>query len=206
MKQESLTNRAARASFLLSALAATVLLSGCSLLSDKKASGSTEVTIQAIPAFIANAPKNGKKLFIHYKTNFEHDDANGCVAFNVAFGALAQGYEVEMFYDAGGVYDLKVESDCAPHSYGYAVPAKLKSIMADLYPITPGEMPNTYRDYLYWLHAMGVTISYNGFMAALVSLQDEALVRSASIEKIAEPVSLADMLERRGQADEYFVY
>ncbi len=206
MKQESLTHGMTRVGFLLSALAVTVALGGCSLLKDKKSSGSTEVTIPAVPSFIASTPKNGKKLFIHYKTNFEHDDADGCVAFNVAFGALAQGYEVEMFYDAGGVYDLKVESDGTPHSYGYAVPAKLKSIMADLYPITSGEMPNTYRDYLYWLHTMGATTSYNGFMAALVSLQDDAGVRSAGIEKIAEPISVSQMLQHREAADEYLVY
>ncbi len=167
---------------------------------------STKITIPLIPDFISNAPKNGKKLLIHYETSFEHDDSPGCVAFNVAFGGLAEGYDVEMFYDAAGVYDLKVESDGRPHSYGYEVPSKLKKIMSELYPIKPENMPKAYRDYLYWLNEMGVKITYNGFMANLVDLQDSPLKRSPSIEKITTPLSLKEFLNRRQQADSYLVY
>ena len=111
-----------------------------------------------------------------------------------------------MLYDAGGVYDLKVESDGRPHSYGYEVPDKLKAIIASLYPITPAELPDTYRDYLYWLETMGVDITYNGLMANLVDLQNEPLKRSDQIERIARPVSVSEILASSDAADLYLVY
>ena len=66
------------------------------------------VRVPPVPAFIKSAKPSGKTMFIHYKTNFDHDDNPGCVAFNVTLAALAAGDRVEFHYDAGGVLDLKL--------------------------------------------------------------------------------------------------
>lgn len=170
-----------------------------------KPAKATSLQIPEIPSFIVDTKPNGKTMVIHYKTSFDHDDNAGCVAFNAALAALTQGYEVSMLYDAGGVFDLRL-FDGEPASYHYEIPEKLKRLMVEQYPISKTEMPNSYREYLYWLHEMDVAILYNGFMAALVDIQDSVEAKSDGIEPIAEPLTLNEMLQKMEESDTYVVY
>jgi hypothetical protein len=165
----------------------------------------TEVRVPPVPEFIQTAEPSGQRVLIHYVTNFDHDDNPGCVAFNAAFAALARGDEVEMLYDAGGVNDLKLWHG-APAVYHCEIPQRLKDILATQYSLRPEDMPDTYQGYLRWLHVMGVRITYNGFMANLVDLQDTVSQRSDQIEPIAEPLTLQQMLEHRTAANTYLTH
>ena len=171
----------------------------------KQAIDPIPVNVPPIPAFIRSVKPSGQTVFIHYKTNFDHDDNPGCVAFNVALAARAAGHDVEFHYDAGGVLDLKLWQG-RPASYHYEVPQKMRSLLASSYPITPAAMPSTYQEYLHWLHAMGVRITYNGFMAALVDLQPSITERGHQVEPIATPLTFEQIMAHRAAADVYLVY
>lgn len=57
------------------------------------------------------ADGNAKKTFlIHAKTSLKLDDAQICAVPNVAWAALAQGYQVTILFDASGVTALKKEA------------------------------------------------------------------------------------------------
>lgn len=164
-----------------------------------------EILVPPVPDVIANARDSGKRVLIHYTTSFEHDDNPGCVAFNVAFEALAQGHQVEFFFDAGGVQDLKLWEG-RPVAFQYALPDRLKELLSDPYSIAIEDLPETYQDYLYWLHEMGAEITYNGFMAALVSLTPSPREKSDQLIPIAQPRSLGDLMDAIESSDFYVKY
>lgn len=49
----------------------------------------------------------GRKVLFHLQTGITQDDNPMCAAFNVALAAVESGDEVEMFFDAGAVFDLQ---------------------------------------------------------------------------------------------------
>ena len=53
------------------------------------------------------AGNEGKTCLIHPKTTLKLDDAHICAVPNVAWAALAQGYQVTILFDASGVTALK---------------------------------------------------------------------------------------------------
>jgi hypothetical protein len=61
-----------------------------------------------------------KRLLIHYKTGFDKDDNQACVAFNMALTGLRAGYKVGFLFDASGVFDLQNGDPSAGASSGPA--------------------------------------------------------------------------------------
>ena len=147
----------------------------------------------------------GKRVLVHMKTSFKQDDNQPCVAFDVAFAALKEGANVEMFFDAAAVVDLKIWQG-KPTSLGYELPEKLKNLLASEYK-TPSEkdFPKTYQEFLRWLHGQGVEVTFNGTLAELISLSN-GIHDVGQLEPIAKPLSLAEILKHRARADIYLVY
>jgi len=147
----------------------------------------------------------GKRVLIHLKTGFKQDDNQPCVAFNMAFAAVKQGVKVEMLFDAAAVVDLKIWQG-KPTSLAYELPDKLKDILITQYKTpTKKEFPETYQEFLYWLHRQGLEVSFNGALAQLTSLSN-AVHDVGQLEPIAKPLSLDEILQHRARADVYFVY
>ena len=159
----------------------------------------------AVASNASPRPLAGKRVLIHLKTGFNQDDNQPCVAFDVALAALKQGAEVEMFFDASAVVDLKLWQG-KPTSLAYEVPEKLKDILVAEYR-TPAkkDFPKTYQDFLRWLHKQGVKVTFNGTMAQLTSLSN-GVHDVGQLEPIAKPLSLSEVLEHRARADIYLVY
>jgi hypothetical protein len=91
----------------------------------------------------------GKRLLIHYKTGFDKDDNQACVAFNVALAGLRAGYKVEFLFDASGVFDLQNGDPSAgrssvPSSRPASTPASRPSSIPASRPATE-EDPAPYR-------------------------------------------------------------
>jgi hypothetical protein len=161
--------------------------------------------LRATGVLAVPGPLAGKRVLIHLKTGFKQDDNEPCVAFDAAFAALKQGAEVEMFFDAGAVVDLKIWRG-KPTTLGYEIPQKLKSILAAAYKTpTAKDFPRTYQDFLHWLHEHGVEVTFNGVMAQLTSLSN-GVHDVGQIELIAKPLSLNEILQHRARADIYLVY
>ncbi len=159
--------------------------------------------VQRRPA--AAGPLAGKRVLVHLKTGFQHDDNQPCVAFNVAHAALMQGARVEMLFDAGAVVDLKIFHG-KPTSLAYKLPEKLKTILLAQFPEPKQEnFPRTYQELLRWLHGRGVEVTFNGSLAQLTSLSD-GVHDLGQLEPIARPLSLVEILQHRQRADIYLVY
>jgi hypothetical protein len=153
----------------------------------------------------AARPLAGKRVLVHLKTGFAHDDNQPCVAFNVAHAALMQGARVEMLFDAGAVVDLKIYQG-KPTSLAYELPEKLKTILQAQFPEPKQEnFPRTYQELLHWLHGQGVEVTFNGSLAQLTSLSN-GVHDVGQLEPIAKPLSLVELLRHRQRADIYLVY
>lgn len=153
----------------------------------------------------AARPLAGKRVLVHLKTGFQHDDNQPCVAFNVAHAARMQGAQVEMLFDAGAVVDLKIYQG-KPTSLAYELPEKLKTILQAQFPEPKKEnFPRTYQELLHWLHSKGVEVTFNGSLAQLTSLSN-GVHDVGQLEPIAKPLSLVEMLRHRQRADIYLVY
>lgn len=69
---------------------------------------------------VSGEAASDKRLLIHYKTGFDKDDNQACVAFNMATAGLRAGYKVEFLFDASGVFDLQNGDPSAGESAGTA--------------------------------------------------------------------------------------
>lgn len=180
----------------------------------------------ALLASVSTAEAAGQKVFLHLKTGITQDDNPMCAAFNIAWAALKVGNEVEMFFDAGAVFDLQntatenstadtqptsapasqpTKDDGSAYNLRYKLPDKLKQILSAQFDVPQAQLPATYYGYLKMLKDKGAKVTFNGAMAHLVSLSD-SVKGNERIVDIATPLSLSEIIQERASADLYFAY
>lgn len=142
-----------------------------------------------------------KRILIYLRDNIKENDGPACVAFDAAWGALAKGYEVEMMFDQGAAYNLKIfEGDGKTDFQRYDLPDKLKQLLAEQFGGTPAEMPKTYQDFLDLLNQKGMTVTVNGTWNALTGVE-KTVKGKEHIVSYVQPLDLREMVEHAAAAD-----
>lgn len=148
-----------------------------------------------------------RPLLLHVKTALSVDDAQICVAPNVAWAALAQGRPVTIVFDGSAVTSLAIGlgwrgwvgiTSTAMDRAG--LPERERVSLAEQIGVPLETVPHDYGEYLHFLKEKGVEIVYNRTMAVLYNIPDE------KVDAAARPVGLKELLEVLTTEGDYLVY
>lgn len=148
---------------------------------------------------------NSKKHFLfHIKTSMEKDDAQICVAPNLAWAALRGGHRVTLLFDGSAVTSVKKkwrfwgpatsDMDRAP------LPDREKKALAKQFNENLETIPDNYGAYLAFLKEKGAKLYINKTMTVLYK------IGLPEIDSNLTPVTLPEMIKEIEGADVYIVY
>ncbi len=159
----------------------------------------------AIPSSaMANADK--ETFLVHLKTGLKKDDAQICVAYNIMWAALEEGYTVKVLIDADAINTFKIGWKGKDSIEGYKIPKNLRHALADQFKVELTAVPETYGDFLVMLNKKGVLFYINtGFLivSKIGTPQNPMKKVSAPFFK---PVTLREMIKIRTGATYYMAY
>ncbi len=142
-------------------------------------------------------------FLIHAKTSLKLDDAQICAVPNVAWAALAKGYQVTILFDASGVTALKkgglLGGDKTPLDKADLPDRERKSLVAQL-GIPLSEIPHDYGEYIRFLGKKGVKLYANRTMMLLYKIEDD------EIEQAVTLIGLKKMVKLLEKPDVYVAY
>jgi hypothetical protein len=145
-------------------------------------------------------------FLVHLKTSLKKDDAQICVAYNVIWAALEEGYKVKVLVDADAINTFKIGWLGKDDIAAYKVPLRLRDALADQFSVTLDKVPGTYGEFLTMLHDKGAEFYINsGFLIVSKIGTSEDLLGKISA-KFFIPVTLKEMVELRTEADNYVAY
>ena len=134
-------------------------------------------------------------LLFHLVTDANTNDANACVAFNLAWVAVEKGLKVEMLFDSWAGYNIK-EGDF----WGkYQVPKHYRQLVVDAIGKEIDWKGGTYMDLLKYLKQKEMIVSAN---KTFLSLSGDDKKLPSFVEKIG----LAQMVEHIANASGYVRY
>ena len=135
------------------------------------------------------------RLLVHMVTDANKNDADACIAFNIAWVAVEKGFPVEMLFDSWAAYNIKRGDFWSrfkvPHSYRKLV---ITSIGKDI--LWKG---GSYLNLLKYLKKKGMVISTN---QTFLSLSND----HKKIPQFIERINLMQMVERIKNASGYVRY
>ena len=144
-----------------------------------------------------------KRLLIHVKTSLSEDDAQICVAPNVALAALQKGYMVTLLFDGSAVTSVKKGSwlggDRTPMDKA-ELPERERVSLSEQFGVPLELIPHDYGEYLGFLKTRGAELVINQTMMLLYEIE------AAEIDPNLEPIPLSAMVEKISNADVYVVY
>lgn len=146
---------------------------------------------------------DGKIFLIHAKTSLRLDDAQICAVPNVAWAALAEGYQVRILFDASGVTALKkggLFGGAKTPLDKAALPERERKSLVTQLGIPLGEVPNDYGEYIRFLGQKGVELYANRTMMLLYKIGED------QIEQAVTPIGLKKMVEVLEKSDVYVAY
>lgn len=161
------------------------------------AAGETSSTMRGLPS-------QGTSTFLfHVKTSLDEDDAQICVAPNVAWAARNQGYEVVLLFDGSAVTSVKkggfLKSDKTDMDRT-DLPERERKALSEQFNYPLAGIPHNYGEYLHFLKKMGVKLYINRTMMRLYKIEPE------QIDTNLKPVSLPEMIELIKNSDFYMAY
>ncbi len=147
---------------------------------------------------------NAANILFHVKTALNVDDAQICVAPNLALAAVNASDRVIILFDGSAVtsitqgwgwfvFDTKTPIDRAP------LPERERKTLSEQFSIPLDEIPLNYGDYFRFLKRKGVEIYVNKTMLTLYNIDAEDV-------DLAKPVELNKMLNMLKSADTIIVY
>ena len=114
-----------------------------------------------VPAYGAEA----ETFLVHLKTSLKKNDAQICVAYNVIWAALEEGFEVKVLVDADAINTFKVGWFGKDDIEKYKIPERLRKELAEQFSVPLEEVPGTYGEFLNFLHGKGAEFFINtGFL------------------------------------------
>jgi hypothetical protein len=145
-------------------------------------------------------------FLIHLKTSLKKDDAQICVAYNVIWAALEEGYKVKVLVDADAINTFKVGWFGKDDIEKYNIPERLRKELAEQLSVPLSEVPGTYGEFLDMLHEKGAEFYINtGFLiVSKIGTPGDPLKKVSA--KFFTPVTLKEMVRMRADADHYIVY
>ena len=149
----------------------------------------------------------GKEIFlIHLKTSLKKDDAQICVAYNIMWAALEEGYKVKVLVDADAINTYKVGWGGKDDIEEYKIPKNLRTAISSQFEVSFSDVPKTYGAYLTLLKNKGVDFYINsGFLIVSKIGTPENLLDKVSI-KFFKPITLKEMVKLRASAKYYMAY
>ncbi len=159
--------------------------------------------ISVISAFAAN----DKDVFlVHLKTSLKKDDAQICVAYNIMWAALEEGYKGKVLVDADAINTFKVGWNGKDDIEAYKIPENLRKALSTQFGVSLDNVPKTYGDFLMMLKDRGVEFYINtGFLiVSKIGKPDDLLGKVSA--KFFKPISLKEMVKLRTTADYYMAY
>jgi hypothetical protein len=155
-----------------------------------------------VPAFSAGP----ETFLVHLKTGIKKDDAQICVAYNVIWAALEEGYTVKVLVDADAINTFKIGWFGKDDIEKFQIPETLRKALADQFKVSLGKVPRTYGDFLILLHDRGAEFFINsGFLIVSKIGTPEDLLGKVSA-KFFTPVTLREMVRMRADAEHYMAY
>ena len=144
-------------------------------------------------------------ILFHIKTALDKDDAQICVAPNIALAAQENGDNVVLLFDASAVTSLtkgwgfwnfgnKTPMDKA------GLPVRERKSLSGQFGIPLNEIPHNYGDYLKFLKKRGAKIFVNRTMLSLYQIDP------SRVDSVTESVELNTMLKIFDSADKTLVY
>ncbi len=145
-------------------------------------------------------------FLVHLKTSLKKDDAQICVAYNVIWAALEEGYKVKVLVDADAINTFKVGWRGKDDIEKFKIPERLRVALAKQFSVALDTVPKTYGEFLTLLNEKGAEFYINtGFLiVSKIGTPDDPLGRVSA--KFFKPVTLKEMVQLRGEADVYMVY
>lgn len=145
-------------------------------------------------------------FLVHLKTSLEKDDAQICVAYNIMWAAVEEGYDVKVLVDADAINTFKVGWRGKDDIEGYKIPDTLRQALAKQFDLPLTSIPETYGSFLKMLKEKGVQFYINtGFlMVSKIGTPNEPLKKVS--QKFFKPITLKEMVKLRGEAEYYMAY
>ena len=145
-------------------------------------------------------------LLIHLKTDLKKDDAQICVAYNVIWAAIVEGYKVKVLVDADAINTFKIGWRGKDDIEKYKIPERLRVALAGQFSVSLDTVPKTYGEFLTLLHDKGAEFYINaGFLiVSKIGTPDDLLGKVSA--KFFKPVTLKEMVRLRTDADYYMAY
>ena len=163
-------------------------------------------TVAFVLGGFAHASSAKETFLVHLKTGLKKDDAQICVAYNIMWAALEEGYKVKVIVDADAINTYKLGWKGKDDIEGYKIPENLRKSLADQFAVTLDAVPKTYGQYLALLKERGVEFYINsGFLIVSKIGNPDNLLEKVSA-KFFKPVTLKEMIKIRTDADYYMVY
>jgi hypothetical protein len=137
------------------------------------------------------------------KTSLAKDDAQICVAPNVALAALQQGNAVTLLFDGSAVTSVKRGSLFNPDKTPMDkadLPERERKALAEQLQIPLEQIPHNYGEYLEFLKQKGAKLIINRTMMLLYKIEPE------EIDANLTPVSLPEIIDLRKKMDFYMAY
>ncbi len=143
---------------------------------------------------------------IHLKTSLKKDDAQICVAYNVIWAALEEGFRVKVLVDADAINTYKIGWNGKDDIEGYKIPEHLRKALAAQFDVAINAVPKTYGDFLIMLKDKGAELYINtGFLiVSKIGTPEEPLKKVSA--KYFRPVTLREMVRMRANAKYYMAY
>jgi len=148
-----------------------------------------------------------KEVFlIHLKTSLKKDDAQICVAYNIMWAALEEGYKVKVLVDADAINTYKVGWSGKDDIEEYKIPENLRKALSGQFKVGLENVPKTYGDFLVMLKDKGVEFYINtGFLiVSKIGTPDNLLGKVSA--KFFKPIKLKEMVKLRASAKYYMAY
>ncbi len=147
-----------------------------------------------------------KTFLVHLKTSLKKDDAQICVAYNVIWAALEEGFNVKVLVDADAINTFKIGWFGKDDIEKFKIPEKLRKELAEQLSVPIKEVPGTYGEFLKMLHEKGAEFYINtGFLiVSKIGTPGNPLEKVSA--KFFIPVTLKEMVRMRADADHYIVY
>ena len=145
-------------------------------------------------------------FLIHLKTSLNKDDAQICVAYNMMWAALEEGYNVKVLVDADAINTYKIGWRGKDDIEGYKIHEKLRQALSKQCNVSLNSVPEIYGAFLLNMKERGVEFYINtGFlMVSKIGTPDDPLKKVSN--KFFKPVSLKEMVKIRTGAEYYMAY
>ena len=156
---------------------------------------------------LASTAAEGQEIFlVHLKTSLKKDDAQICVAYNIMWAALEEGYKVKVLVDADAINTFKVGWNGKDDIEGYKIPENLRQALSTQFGVNLDQVPKTYGDFLMMLKERGVEFYINsGFLiVSKIGTPSDLLAKVSA--KFFKPVTLKEMVKLRTGAKYYMAY